>query len=324
MLPKLSPFRKYVLSGVMLEWLFGRQPYRYVRSFGWTLKDLRSRDVASLLLSRLSDLGKELNSNLLVQRSKHGGPIDSLTEAHLLEAIEEPRASSQDMGAVNVENNNQSLAIVLEWFSTEEMQFAKVRSVCDDKILINNPQELAAWTRFWKSVAEDLSLEYLYAVHAAVETKRRQLPKHVEKKIKRGEAPQPVNIFFKPARALPVVPWLLILGPRYVEHFTPESLESIDAWESGRLRNGAYWLQTAESPLDFGKEEVVAREQSMVEALGHEAFFDPNDPWRIGDGPDYPRVYKEWLGERPGGRVDVYVDEKGQIVTVERTEEARD
>ena len=174
------------MSGAILHWLTGPQPLRYIHSFGWTLRDVRSRDIASFLLSGLRELEQKLDLDLLLEEKQR---VDSMTSGELAGAIERSSTSSHDIGGATLTTTSDSLSVVIRWSSTVERRFSSITTTVNDELVMQEQQTVTALTSFWQALAEELAFEYLYAAHTADEKKKRRLSSSLQKKIENGRLP---------------------------------------------------------------------------------------------------------------------------------------
>jgi hypothetical protein len=77
---------------------------------------------------------------------------------------------------------------------------------------------------------------------------------------------------------LPGIYWANFFGPLYVAFFGREKFQSVPAYYKEELPDGGVLLLTAPSPLDYGRSQVHALEEAIIDHLGREAFFEKRSP----------------------------------------------
>jgi len=100
---------------------------------------------------------------------------------------------------------------------------------------------------------------------------------------------------------LPGVFWATVLGPSYTELFGPEAIRTCPAHVVEELELGRWYIQLTPSLRDnvTDREAVVAARDAVMEHLGRDAF------WRPEDGrPIYPREGRP----KPSGRAPDFGD----------------
>lgn len=86
---------------------------------------------------------------------------------------------------------------------------------------------------------------------------------------------------------LPGIYWANFFSPIYVQFFGREKFRTVPAFHKEELPDGGYLLLTSPNPLDYGKPQVRALEQSIMEHLGREAFFEKNNPQKRHHAPQF-------------------------------------
>jgi hypothetical protein len=83
---------------------------------------------------------------------------------------------------------------------------------------------------------------------------------------------------------LPGIYWANLFGPIYVDFFGREKFLTAPAYHKEELPDGGFLLLTAPSPLDYGRPEVQALEEALIDHLGRDAFFEkayPEKPCQV-------------------------------------------
>lgn len=83
---------------------------------------------------------------------------------------------------------------------------------------------------------------------------------------------------------LPGLYWANFFGPIYVNFFGRERFLTAPAYYKEELPDGGFLLLTSPSPLDYGRPEVRALEEAIMDHLGRDAFFEkahPEKPCRV-------------------------------------------
>jgi len=88
-------------------------------------------------------------------------------------------------------------------------------------------------------------------------------------------------------RGLPGIYWANFFGPLYVEFFGREKFLSAPAYFKEELPDGGFLLLTAPSPLDYGRPEVRALEEALMDHLGRDAFFEKARPDKLCRVPQF-------------------------------------
>jgi len=86
---------------------------------------------------------------------------------------------------------------------------------------------------------------------------------------------------------LPGIYWANFFGPLYVEFFGREKFLSAPAYFKEELPDGGFLLLTAPSPLDYGRPEVRALEEALMDHLGRDAFFEKARPDKLCRVPQF-------------------------------------
>ncbi|MCX7682629.1 MAG: hypothetical protein N2508_11825 [Anaerolineae bacterium] len=86
---------------------------------------------------------------------------------------------------------------------------------------------------------------------------------------------------------LPGIYWANFFGPLYVNFFGREKFLTAPAYHKEELPDGGLLLLTAPSPLDYGRPEVRALEEAIMNHLGRDAFFEKAYPEKVCRVPQF-------------------------------------
>lgn len=86
---------------------------------------------------------------------------------------------------------------------------------------------------------------------------------------------------------LPGIYWANYFGPLYVNFFGREKFLTAPAYHKEELSDGGFLLLTAPSPLDYGRPEVRALEEAIIDHLGRDAFFEKAHPQKVCRVPQF-------------------------------------
>ena len=100
-------------------------------------------------------------------------------------------------------------------------------------------------------------------------------------------------------RHLPGVYWANFFGPTYVKFFGEDRLEGAPAYAKERLDCEGWLLVTAKSPDAWESPEVKSIQESLVDHMGRDAFFNIANPDRPTTAPRFELVTS--LGGYRGG-----------------------
>ena len=105
----------------------------------------------------------------------------------------------------------------------------------------------------------------------------------------------------KPARHLPLMPWVLVLGRKYIDFFGEARLNALEGQEHSFIDDGHFCIISVDNPcIDQAKREGI--EVANKHVLGEDAFFQPTDPLGVAKGPEYRRVHKYMQDEPVGSK----------------------
>jgi hypothetical protein len=88
-------------------------------------------------------------------------------------------------------------------------------------------------------------------------------------------------------RGLPGIYWANFFGPVYVDFFGREKFLTVPAYHKEELPDGGFLLLTAPSPLDYGRPEVQALQEAIIDHLGRDAFFEKAHPEKPCRAPQF-------------------------------------
>jgi len=278
----------------------------YVRVFGWSTALPLSKEWAANSLECLQAFARSIEGGLLLgsvdQRTR---PLASISPDEFLEALGERNALDDSMGGIHVRSRRSDVGLLIDWMSDPSAPLTTVAGTFNEGWL-NDGEHVRSLKRFAASMAVAAHLEYVIAAHVSDEV--RKMRGMSGRAVQRYEA--------KPARGLPYVPWLLVLGPRYVDFFGKVRLAGLDAFEAWWL-DSCFAFTTSETPLDYGTHAVRQREASIRSVLGEEAFIEQRAPERVASGPPFPAGYREWTSTPEGKVWDAYPAKDG-VRVVER------
>lgn len=300
--------RERLIASIVTRWT--GIPLRagdYVRVFGWSTALPLSKEWATESLGCLRELAPSIEGGLLVgsmdQRSRS---IASISSDEFMAALGERNELDSSMGGAHIRFRANGVGLLIDWMQDPDAPITTVAGTFSERWL-DDGEHVRSLKRFASRMTVAGRLEYLIAAHVSDEARKMRGTSG------RGAAYRHES---KPARGLPYVPWLLVLGPRYVDFFGKARLASLDTFEAWWL-DGCFACTTSETPLDYGTHAVQQREASIRSVLGEESFIEQREPERVASGPALPSGYKEWT-PTPGGKVwDAYPAKDG-VKVVER------
>jgi hypothetical protein len=300
--------RERLLASIVTSWT--GIPVRagdYVKVFGWSTALPLSKEWATESLECLRELAPSIEGGLLIgsldQRSRS---LASISPDEFTAALGERNKLDSSMGGAHIRSRANGVGLLIDWVEDPDAPITTVAGTFSERWL-ESEEHVRSLKRFAARMTVAGRLEYLIAAHVSDEARK------MRGSSGRGAA---YRYESKPARGLPYVPWLLVLGPRYVDFFGKERLASLDAFEAW-WPDGCFACTTSETPLDYGTPAVEQRETSIHSVLGEETFIEQREPERVASGPTFPSGYKERT-PTPGGKVwDAYPAKDG-VKVVER------
>jgi hypothetical protein len=271
--------RERLLASIVTSWT--GIPVRagdYVKVFGWSTALPLSKEWATESLECLRELAPSIEGGLLIgsldQRSRS---LASISPDEFTAALGERNKLDSSMGGAHIRSRANGVGLLIDWVEDPDAPITTVAGTFSERWL-ESEEHVRSLKRFAARMTVAGRLEYLIAAHVSDEARK------MRGSSGRGAA---YRYESKPARGLPYVPWLLVLGPRYVDFFGKERLASLDAFEAW-WPDGCFACTTSETPLDYGTPAVEQRETSIHSVLGEETFIEQREPERVASGPTFP------------------------------------
>jgi len=312
----MRPNTRERLVARLAGWLsIPTRPGDFVKLFCWSRSVATSSGRAESMWDVLKQLDSTLDGALIVgDAGERANRLGEMTLDGFRAALETSNELDPALGGTQIRSTDGRASLLVEWARDEKAPLTTILGTFSESYL-DDSSNVARVRDFSQALARAASVEYLLVSHISDESSKLRASGEVAKK--RGTRPIP-RYEAKPARYIPYVPWLLVLGPQYVNFFGRSQVDHLEGRESWWIGEHV-GVVTAPSPLDYGTSEVVEHERRIRSQLGSECFFDPTAPDKVALGPDYAAPYKVWPQEGQERTVwDGYPSASG-VHVVERT-----
>jgi hypothetical protein len=278
--------------------------------WGWSLRnDLCHKELAEPIFLLLTEISEKYSIPLVMESKLKVAQGKFSTFYRILE-----ESYSNDFGEVLFSAPGSESSLILNWSKDPEIPFSEVQVTLPSAIF-KEPALVQEFVILLKKLNVILGFEYFFATHSRDADVKLRVDRAIEKKIQAGELGNPPSYRSKPARSIPFVPWLMFFGPKYVDFFSIEKLNSLPCFIKEEV-DDSFLVLVSENPLEYKSDEVRRRESQIRTTLGVDAFRDPTNPHRMASGPEYPVEFKKFLWDldekwinKPGEVWDVYPDE---------------
>lgn len=296
--------RERLMAGLVTKWTrVSLRPGDFVKVFGWSAAVPLSQEWATKTLGCFCALASHVDGGLVVGSvDQRNTSLASISPREFLNALGERNELDSSMGGAHIRSRSNEVGLLIDWMADPDAPLTTVIGTFSERWL-DSEEHVGSLKRFASDLAVAASMEYLITAHVSDEARKMRGRPDRAGKVP-GNRPAP-RYETQPARGLPYLPWLLVLGPRYVEYFGKGRLEGLAAFESWWL-DGYFSCTSSETPLDYGTRSTTEREEAIRRVLGHESFIDPSEPSRAAAGPLFHSSYKESTHPREGGVWDAY------------------
>jgi hypothetical protein len=264
----MSPNRRERLLEKALGWTGIRfRPGTYVKAFGWSRSLIAAAEVSVAgVLDALRVLADQSHLSLLVGSAADESPqpIQSISAGAFQKALQQPNRFDPSLGGAHVRSASSEINLLFDWAADREAPLTTVLITAQESWL-DDARNVQSFTACLENLGKAAEMEYILASHVSDE----------ERKLARGQRYET-----RPGAGIPYVPWLIMLGPAFVDAIGPSRLAGLApglvTWS-----NSYASIRTTNSPLAYGTAAATAAETAIRSALGAAVFVMGGEPASI-------------------------------------------
>lgn len=254
---------------------------KHVEFFAWSLADLSGEARANLLCQLLREYLATLPVRIRALHDAEVFPLDSYSCRTFRNGM---IRSKRQPSAVIFNDQRDTAMVTIESAGHGEHVFFRIWGAIEDRFF-EESSFAASFRDFLQKLSSRCEAEYLVSSHGADVAAKRALPSRLTRLQNQGLLGNVPPYHAKPARSVPYLGWLLILGPRYAG-----LADTLNPSPAG-IEGDTFSVTLSENPLSF-ENDSFKEEETQLRSRLEPMLFDPNNPFRVAKGPEYPSSLK--------------------------------